>query len=438
MSAIVLHAESSRENVTTVENNVQSNRQRAPRKCSHCRMTGHIRNHCPIIVTMRSKLQGFYENFMMRIIPDYFEHKWTYTPEIRESWDAEGRDFYESYLTPTTIQNMNRLRDLPTDEAIGQLLRGFPDILVSQEPANLLLFMRVVLKEPSCEPERLFHEIHTHYIMTIDNAFLRERHYSSILMCSKYILHSLKFIDVLDDMLHSTRYVIIPVLIPKEARVKRLYENRNHVLISRNSIRNNLVNLEHSERSIGPRSEQLQREINMLNRRIVSLQQERERIVNSRGTLESRRIRWHMQLNNVKKDLDWYKQIPDLDPDIEFSEKKEFRTNECSICYDEMNTDELCETNCGHLFCCECIMKCVVIVQKRNIHRSFNSEEMVSCPYCRSNISKLHGNICNLFTHLMVQCEDNRRSFEKVIKKIGGRKAYERGEGDSMRGIPSP
>ena len=52
-------------------------------------------------------------------------------------------------------------------------------------------------------------------------------------------------------------------------------------------------------------------------------------------------------------------------------------TNECSICIEEYNVENMCLTNCNHMFCVNCI---------QTYHKTLHYKTQMSCPMCRTSI----------------------------------------------------
>jgi uncharacterized protein YbaR (Trm112 family) len=53
-------------------------------------------------------------------------------------------------------------------------------------------------------------------------------------------------------------------------------------------------------------------------------------------------------------------------------------TPECSICYEELKTNNLCVTSCNHDFCFNCIVQFINSANKNNYS--------ICCPVCRTDI----------------------------------------------------
>ncbi len=52
-------------------------------------------------------------------------------------------------------------------------------------------------------------------------------------------------------------------------------------------------------------------------------------------------------------------------------------TNECSICFEEYNIENICLTNCNHMFCINCI---------QTYHKTLHNKTQMQCPMCRTSI----------------------------------------------------
>ena len=52
-------------------------------------------------------------------------------------------------------------------------------------------------------------------------------------------------------------------------------------------------------------------------------------------------------------------------------------TNECSICFEEYTVENMCLTNCNHMFCVNCI---------QTYHKTLHYKTQMSCPMCRTSI----------------------------------------------------
>ena len=54
--------------------------------------------------------------------------------------------------------------------------------------------------------------------------------------------------------------------------------------------------------------------------------------------------------------------------------------NNCSICFEDIKQDNICLTNCKHMFCVDCI---------QTYHKTLHNKTQMSCPMCRTSISSV-------------------------------------------------
>ena len=52
-------------------------------------------------------------------------------------------------------------------------------------------------------------------------------------------------------------------------------------------------------------------------------------------------------------------------------------TTECSICFEYKIPDNICLTNCNHIFCVDCIL---------TYHKTLDNKTEMPCPMCRTSI----------------------------------------------------
>jgi|688.fasta_scaffold184242_2 hypothetical protein len=80
--------------------------------------------------------------------------------------------------------------------------------------------------------------------------------------------------------------------------------------------------------------------------------------------------------------------------------------SECSICYEEVENNNILQTNCNHTYCIPCFKKYLTIKSETNLIN-------VSCPYCRQKIHCLSLNneeeirsikneFCNIYNYLNI------------------------------------
>jgi len=51
--------------------------------------------------------------------------------------------------------------------------------------------------------------------------------------------------------------------------------------------------------------------------------------------------------------------------------------NNCSICFEDIKQDNICLTNCNHMFCVDCI---------QTYHKTLENKSEMPCPMCRTSI----------------------------------------------------
>jgi hypothetical protein len=54
------------------------------------------------------------------------------------------------------------------------------------------------------------------------------------------------------------------------------------------------------------------------------------------------------------------------------------KSQDCSICYEELKTNNICVITCNHDFCFNCIVKYIDTANKNNY--------TICCPVCRKNM----------------------------------------------------
>ena len=61
---------------------------------------------------------------------------------------------------------------------------------------------------------------------------------------------------------------------------------------------------------------------------------------------------------------------------------------DCSICLGE--TSYAIETNCGHIFCGQCIISYYNTIRSSSVSTVINPFDTPTCPYCRQRMTFLH------------------------------------------------
>ena len=73
----------------------------------------------------------------------------------------------------------------------------------------------------------------------------------------------------------------------------------------------------------------------------------------------------------------------------------------CAICYDDDNNKSVVKLHCGHKFHVPCFKKIINHADKNNL------EDMITCPYCRSEIKTIQNKCLNkLLKNLYIKIEN--------------------------------
>jgi len=60
-----------------------------------------------------------------------------------------------------------------------------------------------------------------------------------------------------------------------------------------------------------------------------------------------------------------------------------FESTECSICYDEIEKNNIIKTDCNHIYCIPCF-KTYIFIKSKNINT-----DKIQCPYCRQHVKMI-------------------------------------------------
>jgi len=78
----------------------------------------------------------------------------------------------------------------------------------------------------------------------------------------------------------------------------------------------------------------------------------------------------------------------------------EWKNEICSICYDKLKKNNILETECGHVYCVDCISQYISNVQ----HQTAAAEKKITCPYCRGTVHTFYTNTFANFNAIKNKC----------------------------------
>jgi hypothetical protein len=86
--------------------------------------------------------------------------------------------------------------------------------------------------------------------------------------------------------------------------------------------------------------------------------------------------------------------------EIMFHADVEWNNKICSICHEKLKKNNVLETECGHVYCVDCISQYISNVQ----HQYITELKKIKCPYCRGNVHTFYTNTFANFNIIKNKC----------------------------------
>ena len=86
--------------------------------------------------------------------------------------------------------------------------------------------------------------------------------------------------------------------------------------------------------------------------------------------------------------------------EIMYHANVEWNNKICSICYDKLKKYNILKTECGHVYCVDCISQYI-----SNVHQQYvTTQKKISCPYCRGKVDTFYTNTLANFNTIKNKC----------------------------------
>lgn len=355
----------------------QSRKTRRPPSCSFCKKTGHNRSSCE---TMKSALRkrdlfmSTVESTYIIIINEFYRTGWDYDhDENLVSMSAEHMSFMDGYF-PILVEN----RDQP----------NLALEMVIQKIANKYF-------ETESDKEyfkKFYRNTYIDHKILYDHDFTRK---------SSKIIKDLIFYlqNTSDENCHFDKFLCT---ITNQPRLEKLNALKN-------AMRENITSQVNDARNECERV--FDKKIHDCKVTIRFLQESLRKATHDLDSLLEERTETFDLLARSEQRLEQeLNSIFNTTCPIHF-EQKAMATNidtECPICYDEINPVRMIETNCNHRCCMTCML---------NITCPTANLSEIPCPCCRTNITKLSGDVQEMLN--AVQQYRHKYRVNNVISGLG-------------------
>ena len=408
-------------------------------RCGVCREEGHTRAKCPMVDNIMDLYVQRCYKMLLVIVNGYYEHKWTYTDEVRSSWNAVERSNHEVTLTPKVLESMEMYRDSST--ALENVLTPVPSFIQSM-PKHHLNIIIGKLNNPSfiidktLSDERKRSKVYFRLLSMADKYCINMSNQldyleSSSLMYTQYVLNSINLASLYEKLSENALGLpgFVPVIkyfICADDRRNLLKKLPKTSLTKIKELDTKIRDKKEEFRTKESRVDSIEEEIRKLEKRIMEYRREQHEIRNSGPRIEQELKEINTMrdtyVKNGKKFINTiYLKIPKPPPVISFepSKQDDHSVKECCICYEDISVTNMCKTDCGHELCVDCMMK-ISIELKRNNNMCVKRK----CPYCRQNIRSLTGNVDVMNRAVIKHCQSisirGINAIQKVSDHIGG------------------
>lgn len=408
-------------------------------RCGVCREEGHTRANCLMVDNIMDLYVQRCYKMLLVIVNGYYEHKWTYTDEVRSSWNVVERSNHEMTLTPKVLESMEMYRDSST--ALENVLTPVPSFIQSMPKHHLNIIIGKLNKSlwfnfnisKTDSDERKRSKVYFRLLSMADQYCINmssQLDYleSSSLMYNQYILNSINLGSLYEKLTINACGEIpaIKYFIGADDRRNLLKKLPETYLTKIKDLDAKIRDKKEEFRTKDSRVDSIEEEIRELEKRIMECRRKQHEIRNSGPRIqeelkEINTMRYAYVKNREIFINTIYSKIPKPPPLISFepSKQDDHSVKECCICYEDMSVTNMCKTDCGHELCVDCIMK-ISIELKRNNNMCVKRK----CPYCRQKIRSLTGNVDVMNRAVIKHCQSiNIRginAIQKVIDHIGG------------------
>ena len=363
------------------------------RRCRQCREAGHDIRNCPEFDKIHREALSEYEKWISHCVTDFYTcNKWQYDNE--------------NQMIPDEIELLQLFIENRDHESPILTVLSTPTTWLKKQPIDRLKMLAHVFgyqykKQPyrSFTKEKWIEIIHgTLFIETESRGIRRYSvrevlpYLASSIQCFSqiesffYIVYNIEGIN--RESLHMFQLKTL------EERTSRVRELRNYTMRNLRYIREDIGRNSRDERDV--------------RRRITELRTKKTRLETARQRLQERMEQYELEMT-------MFLCIPPDPPEISFHKAHITDIIDCPVCFESIPTNHCVILNCDHKFCATCVF--TTIVNKYNMR----NEELDSCPcpYCRTKITKIYGDI-NEIDKTFKNISEKKNISQDIVPLVGG------------------
>jgi hypothetical protein len=363
------------------------------RRCRQCRETGHDIRNCPEFEKIHREALSEYNTWLSHCIVDFYTcNKWQYSDEIQ----AIPR---ESELLQLFIENRDN------ENPILTVLLKPTTWLKKQSFDRIKMLAHVFGYQYKRQPYKSFTKdewiqiIHGTLFVETESRVIRKYSVKEVL---PYLASSIQCFSQIESVYNSV-YNIAGInneqlqmfpLKTLEERQSRVRELRNYTIRNLRYIRDDISRNTRDEREI--------------RRRINELRTRKLRVESNRQRLQERMEQYEIEMT-------MFLCIPPDPPRISFHQKNTLKSIDCPICFESIPEVNCVTLNCNHDFCASCVFNTIV----GKYHIRTQELDSCPCPYCRTKITQIHGNVNEIKKTFETICQKKNIS-EDITQLVGG------------------
>lgn len=327
--------------------------------CTICSREGHNIRSCKLFEITKNKAIDIYHKKLFHVmvfasaIP-LEESKYEVDDELKQHIEKHKDDNNATINilkeTPSWLKNL-------TDDCIRSLLHGYKI-------------------DPKIEKHKLFKILNIIFIREADKKWMKQ--IDSINMIP-YIIHSSKNINYIEEataeIFKYSDFIFNPDILYSEIHDISYREERLQTIYRQNK---RLL------RYLNDDMKKINKDIYNTQILIARYKDNLKDLTTTTDKIENRKTFLIKQINSIPNEF--------IKPLIEIcsyeTKINNSKLEDCSICYNEMKSQNLVKLNCDHYFCLQCILV-IILDTYKNVEPKIHG----ICPLCRTNIKKISGNV---------------------------------------------